>query len=1284
MRIFASGPNPGSRSALDGRQGQPSPAARIAGAIAILLAGILACLETLAYESYHDPTLNGGGYCATCHPGFVGGRHSRLHALHAEGVDPLTFNCLLCHTGASFENPLVMWSKQGGLGCMGCHGRDYGETVESDYRGLPTLGKPKASGYGLRKLHLRNGITVCQDCHADVPQQAILPENVNPPYYARSDVALAGEAADACANEDSLNDADSRGLDNDGDLQYERDDADCFVAEPDINLSPSLLDFGFVGQGDSLRLTTRVENLGTADLTVRLITRCGGTGGEFTWTPATFTVRPAQSHVLAVTYAPSDLGHDLGCLEVASDDPDEPVVRLAIVASSTTAAEPNIVVNPLALEFGSVGLGTTRARTTELWNTGTQELTIWNIGFCTGSSRSFSWTPSPLLSIPPGDREILTVRYKPQAEVTDLGCLEIVSSDPDSRTVSLTLRGTGTTAAEPRIVLEPPALDFGTVSSGDTQRRTVRVWNLGRGPLSVSDVVRCAGTTAEFTWEPQGSVTIPSGGSETLIVTYSPVDSGRDAGCLEIASNDPAAPTVLDLAGNGGARQPDIVLDPSWLDFGTVSLAGAASRSARVWNLGTTSLTISGIVPCAGTSAEFTWTPLDPVTILPGGSETLTVTYAPTERGTDAGCLEILSDDPDTSAIQLGLVGAAVSGGADIVLDPTSLDFGSVFRLTRKRLTTRVLNMGQSDLVISSLVRCAGTTGEFTWDPPTSTIIAPGGSAALTVTYTPLDAGVDAGCIEISSNDPDAGTVELGLIGSSDFSIVCGNCHGSPVNPAPPVDTFGATDVSLVTVGAHQSHLGTSAWHREILCRDCHRVPAEAADPGHIDAAPAELTWSALASADGALPVFDRAAESCSGVYCHGPTLIPGGQNTEPIWTIVDGTQAACGTCHGLPPDAPHPPSSQCDTCHGMVVDGVFNFVDPSLHINGTVDVVVLENHPQATTDCSNCHLNPETQQPDLLGIHGSDCVRCHPVDVRSTILGPLGTFNGECWHCHNPGVPETGNLETPTRGHRCVVCHGEQRSTANAREIHRKHADKADCAVCHGFIPDAGTQIGSGSRLVCTICHERPRNDSIRTIHKKHASKGLSCLECHNGERPAVDVAFGPLVGGAAVVCDVCHNDRDPWEFDRRFERLHEKHVDERLDCGACHMAANLQEDRDPMPGLDDPVRALVDRRSFNECFLCHEGGESASPRMVHEKHVNGQWQWCHNCHEGDDPRPVGQHPPITEPSLACLLCHDNRPFAGGSPFQVHRIHSGKTKCYSCHQLTPPLFDWPEFWLAR
>lgn len=191
--------------------------------------------------------------CSGCHDDFRDG----LHDLHVKNPDPVTKNCNLCHNPSGGE-PFLMWSAgdngSDGLGCMGCHGRDYGETVTTADGDNPAMnGKPKNSGVGLRKFHAeQQGHTFCYGCHAGDPEP--YPENVIDPglgntvhYYLRNDVSLGDKPVDPSNNEDSENDADSVGQDNDGDGDYD-------MADTDSVTNPSEVFIAQLANGD-LQLT---------------------------------------------------------------------------------------------------------------------------------------------------------------------------------------------------------------------------------------------------------------------------------------------------------------------------------------------------------------------------------------------------------------------------------------------------------------------------------------------------------------------------------------------------------------------------------------------------------------------------------------------------------------------------------------------------------------------------------------------------------------------------------------------------------------------------------------------------------------------------------------------------------------------------------------------------------------------------------------------------------------------------------------------------------------------
>jgi predicted CxxxxCH...CXXCH cytochrome family protein len=80
---------------------------------------------------------------------------------------------------------------------------------------------------------------------------------------------------------------------------------------------------------------------------------------------------------------------------------------------------------------------------------------------------------------------------------------------------------------------------------------------------------------------------------------------------------------------------------------------------------------------------------------------------------------------------------------------------------------------------------------------------------------------------------------------------------------------------------------------------------------------------------------WNATALTCAGTYCHG--------GAEPAWTRLDQGEAACGTCHGVPPATPaHAPTltlRDCHTCHAGSVDAFGNILTNGRHLDGNVDL---------------------------------------------------------------------------------------------------------------------------------------------------------------------------------------------------------------------------------------------------------------------------------------------------------------------------------------------------------
>lgn len=119
-------------------------------------------------------------------------------------------------------------------------------------------------------------------------------------------------------------------------------------------------------------------------------------------------------------------------------------------------------------------------------------------------------------------------------------------------------------APVPDINLSPLSLDFGAVAAGGSATLNASIQNLGAADLNVTLINLCAGTSTEFSWLPVAPFTVTPSTSQTLAVTYAPVDEGIDSGCLAISSNDPDEATVL-LGLNPGAGSSILRFTPAFI-----------------------------------------------------------------------------------------------------------------------------------------------------------------------------------------------------------------------------------------------------------------------------------------------------------------------------------------------------------------------------------------------------------------------------------------------------------------------------------------------------------------------------------------------------------------------------------------------------------------------------------------------------------------------------------------------------------------------------------------------
>ncbi|MCB9741896.1 MAG: FG-GAP repeat protein [Alphaproteobacteria bacterium] len=116
-----------------------------------------------------------------------------------------------------------------------------------------------------------------------------------------------------------------------GCLSPSKDDGDSgLIGSPDIEVSPSALDFGTVFQLSQSTASINVANLGTDDLSAELSL---GAGAPFGLGTSAVDLAPGEDVDVEITVYPEDFGSFSDTITISSNDPDEPVIVVTLSAS---------------------------------------------------------------------------------------------------------------------------------------------------------------------------------------------------------------------------------------------------------------------------------------------------------------------------------------------------------------------------------------------------------------------------------------------------------------------------------------------------------------------------------------------------------------------------------------------------------------------------------------------------------------------------------------------------------------------------------------------------------------------------------------------------------------------------------------------------------------------------------------------------------------------------------------------------------------------------------------
>jgi hypothetical protein len=234
---------------------------------------------------------------------------------------------------------------------------------------------------------------------------------------------------------------------------------------------------------------------------------------------------------------------------------------------------------------------------------------------------------------------------------------------------------------------------------------------------------------------------------------------------------------------------PILSLLPSPFDFGTVQTGTTSTKTVQLSNTGDTT---GGNLIVSGASVD---NPLFnipnsqfPMTVPPGSSVPLTITFSPQANGAVTGTVSFTSNASNpTVTLSLTAIGGATTSAGALNISPTSLFFGNVIVGATQTQTVTMSNPGTGSTTVS-----AGTvsgSGFAIVSPVFPLVLAAGTSQVVTISFTPPSSGSVTGVITFASDA--ASTPVVSLIASGNAS--------SPVTSATAFPT--TIDFGLVPLG---------------------------------------------------------------------------------------------------------------------------------------------------------------------------------------------------------------------------------------------------------------------------------------------------------------------------------------------------------------------------------------------------------------------------------------------------------------------------------------------------
>jgi len=261
-------------------------------------------------------------------------------------------------------------------------------------------------------------------------------------------------------------------------------------------------------------------------------------------------------------------------------------------------------------------------------------------------------------------------------------------------------------------------------------------------------------STGDTYWVQQLSAPVAVKGTTATLGDSAPTTDRYNLSICEVV---PATSSVV-------RSSSQLTLSPSALAFGNVNLNTISTKTLTLTSSGTAAVKVNSATL---TGAGFTMSGARfPVTLKPGQTATLQVSFDATVAGAASGTITISSNSSSGSTSTVPLSGTGVS--PRLTLSASTLAFGNVHLNTISTKTLTLTSSGTAAVKVNSATLSG--TGFAMSGATFPSMLNPGQTLTLQVSFDATVAGAASGKITISSNSSSGSTSTVGLSGSGTSS----------------------------------------------------------------------------------------------------------------------------------------------------------------------------------------------------------------------------------------------------------------------------------------------------------------------------------------------------------------------------------------------------------------------------------------------------------------------------------------------------------------------------------